>query len=441
MLGTTLALLGAVFRTATAQSSCAPQRADSLPVALTGVTLWDGTGAPARRGMTVVVTGERITAVFQDGSRPLPPRATVRALSGKYVTPGLIDGHVHIAGQPSGEDGRERTARRLCRALLGGVTAVRDMAGDGRTLAALQRDALVGDLAAPDIFFSALWAGPSFFSDPRTADASGGLAPGSAPWMRAVDGTADVRQVVAEARGAGVTALKLYAAMSPDLVGRLTAEGKRQGLRVWGHASMVDVNPGAMAAAGVEAVSHAHMLVSELAPEEVRAIRETRGDTTLPLFRDPRFDSLFASYRRHGTVLEPTLFILLADTTGIRSRVGSYLSRRAHAAGVPLLAGTDSLGNGDAEGYVLPNLHEELRLLVEAAGLTPAEALLSATRTAARVLGRENELGTVEPGKLANLVVLDADPIRDIVNTRTVRLVMKRGAAYLPWDAPRHGTR
>ena len=422
------------------QAACAPQRADTLPLVFTGVTLWDGTGSAGRPGTTIVVTGERVTAVFPDGSRPLPPGARVQALPGKFVIPGLIDGHTHVAGQPSGEDNHERTARRLCRALWGGVTAVRDMAGDARTLASLQRDALVGDLASPDIYYSALWAGPEFFSDPRTADASAGAAPGSFPWMRAVDDRTDLRQAVAEARGSGATSLKLYQAMSPALVARIAAEGKRQGLELWAHAAMRAVRPSEMAAAGIGTVSHAFLLLYELTPDEMAQVRASRGDTTLALFRNRRFDQLFAAYRAHGTVLEPTLFIMEDDTTGARLRVASYLSRRAHAAGVPLLAGTDSLGNGNADGYALPNLHAELELLVHAAGLTPAEARVAATRTGAPVPGRERDRGTVEAGKLADLVVLDADPTRDIRNTRTVRLVVKRGAVYAPWEGAGHGS-
>ncbi len=422
------------------QAACTPHHADTLPLVLTGVTLWDGTGSPGRPGTTIVVTGERITAVFPDGSRPLPPAATVRALPGKFVIPGLIDGHTHVAGQPSGEDNHERTARRLCRALLGGVTAIRDMAGDVRTLASLQRDALVGDLASPDIFYSALWAGPAFFSDPRTADASAGAAPGSFPWMRAVAEQTDLRQAVAEARGSGATALKLYQAMSPALVARIAAEGRRQGLELWAHAAMRAVKPSEMAAAGIGTVSHAFLLLYELTPEEMAQVRTSRGDTTAALFKDRRFERLFAAYRAHGTVLEPTLFIMQDDTSGTRIRVASYLSRRAHAAGVPLLAGTDSLGNGNTDGEALPNLHAELELLVTNAGLTPTEALLAATRTGARVLGRERDLGTLEAGKLADLVVLDADPTRDIRNSRTVRLVLKRGAVYAPWPSAEHSS-
>ncbi|MBK8003968.1 MAG: amidohydrolase family protein [Gemmatimonadetes bacterium] len=371
------------------QAACTPQRADTLPLVMTGVTLWDGTGNPGRPGTTIVVTGERITAVFPDGSRPLPPAATVRALTGKFVIPGLIDGHTHVAGQPSGEDNHERTARRLCRALLGGITAIRDMAGDVRTLASLQRDALVGDLASPDIFYSALWAGPAFFSDPRTADASAGAAPGSFPWMRAVDEQTDLRQAVAEARGSGATALKLYQAMSPALVARIAAEGRRQGLELWAHAAMRAVKPSEMAAAGIGTVSHAFLLLYELTPEEMAQVRTSVATRLRRSSATSASERLFATYRRHGTVLEPTLFIMQDDTSGTRMRVASYLSRRAHAAGVPLLAGTDSLGSGNADGEAQPNLHAELELLVTNAGLTPAEALLAATRTGARVLGRE----------------------------------------------------
>ena len=80
----------------------------------------------------------------------------------------------------------------------------------------MQRDAKVGDIASPDLYFASLWAGPAFFSDPRTAQASAGEVPGSLPGMRAIDSTTDLRQAVAEARGTGATAIKLYAAMSPN---------------------------------------------------------------------------------------------------------------------------------------------------------------------------------------------------------------------------------
>jgi len=98
-------------------------------IALTGVTLFDGTGRAPQRNETLLIEGERIAAVFPDGSRAMPAGVTRLELTGRYVIPGLIDSHVHVATDPSGEDSRARTERRLRKALLGGVTAVRDMAG------------------------------------------------------------------------------------------------------------------------------------------------------------------------------------------------------------------------------------------------------------------------------------------------------------------------
>lgn len=412
-----------------AQSWCAPQKADTGYVALTGVTLWDGTGAAERRRTTILLHGPRIAGVFPDGSQPLPAGAMVRNLSGTYVIPGLMDTHVHVGSDVSGEDARPRAERRLCRALLGGITAARDMAGDTRALASLKRDAKVGDIASPDLYFAALWAGPAFFSDPRTAEASAGEVPGSMPGMRAIDSTTDLRLAVAEARGTGATAIKLYAALTPQLVAAATAEAHRQGMLVWAHAAMALVSPLQMTEAGVNVLSHGSLFARQLGPEGYAALVKDSTGSVRGRFDTPAFDSLFGTMKRRGAIMEPTLFIYDGERASLR-RVAGELTRRAHGFGIPIAAGTDSLGSGDEGAWTLPNLHEEMRLLVEYGGLTPAEALTAATRTAAVTTGTLAERGTVEPGKLADLVILDADPVADIANSRTVRQVVKRGAFY-----------
>jgi imidazolonepropionase-like amidohydrolase len=110
-------------------------------------------------------------------------------------------------------------------------------------------------------------------------------------------------------------------------------------------------------------------------------------------------------------------------------RLAGAIARAAHRRGVTIIAGTDTLGSGDtdADSLTLPNLHRELELLVTLAGLTPEEALAGATRDAAAVLGAGRFRGTVEVGKLADLVVLRSNPLRDIRNTRSIQLVVKRG--------------
>ena len=413
-------LLITTSRTARAQAS-----SDSTSrVVLVGVTVFDGTGHQLRPNQSVLIEGERIAAIFPAGSHPLPAGATIYDLTGRYLIPGLIDTHVHVATDPSGEDSRPRTERRLRMALLGGVTAVRDMAGDVRALASLQRDALLGEITSPDIYYAALFAGPSFFADPRTHDASRGLIPGRVPWMRAITDTTDIHQAVAEARGTGATAIKLYAALSGELARRITTEAHAQGLMVWAHAALRPARPIEVVDAGVDAISHASLVA--LAMDSARRATALHAPANEPLdLEDAGLDTLFSTMVRRHTIFEPTLLVF-ADSPPVL-RLAGAIARTAHRRGVTIIAGTDTLGAVGSDSLILPNLHRELELLVTLAGLSPAEALESATRDAAAVLGAQRIRGTIEVGKLADLVVLRSDPLLDIRNTRSIQLVMKRG--------------
>ena len=412
-----LASLGVGLLLVTPSRPAAAQAArDSAErVVLTGVTIFDGTGRAAEPGQSLLIEGERIAAIFPTGSRPLPAGATIHDLAGRYLIPGLIDTHVHVATDPSGEDSRARTERRLRGALLGGVTAVRDMAGDVRALASLQRDALLGEITSPDIYYAALFAGPSFFADPRTHDAARGLTPGQVPWMRAITDTTDIRRAVMEARGTGATAIKLYAALDGELARRITAEAHARGLMVWAHAALRPARPLEVVEAGVDATSHASL--AALAMDSVRRAAVDLGD--------PGLDTLFSAMVRRRTLFEPTLLIFADDPPALR--LAGAVAGAAHRRGVTIVAGTDTLGAADADSLGLPNLHRELELLVTRAGLSPAEALESATRHAAVVLGAQAVRGTIEVGKLADVVVLRDDPLLDIRHTRSIELVMKRG--------------
>jgi len=395
--------------------------------ALVGVTVFDGTGRPVRLNQTVLIEGERIAAIFPRGSRPLPADAKVYDLTGRYLIPGLIDTHVHIATDPSGEDSRARTERRLHGALLGGVTAVRDMAGDVRALASLQRDALLGEIPSPDIYYAALFAGAAFFDDPRTHDAARGLVPGQVPWMRAITDTTDIHQVVAEARGTGATAIKLYAALGGELTRRITTEAHAQGLLVWAHAALRPPRPIDVVEAGVDAVSHASLVALAMDSARRETALHAPASQSLDL-ADAGLDTLFAAMVRRHTVFEPTLLVF-ADRPPLL-RLAGAIAKAAHRRGVTIIAGTDTLAEVRPDSIAFPNLHRELELLVTLAGVSPAEALESATRDAAAVLGAERVRGTIEVGKLADLVVLRSDPLRDIRNTRGIQLVMKRGRVY-----------
>jgi len=423
--------VSAMADTVTAQTlspadACRPSPFDTTMVtAFVNVTLIDGTGAPPRPGTTVVFRNQRIEAIFPTGSRALDEDTRTIDLTGRYLIPGLIDTHTHVATDPAGEDTRERTERRLCNALLGGVTTIREMAGDVRVLSSLARDALVGAIVSPDIHYVALFASPAFFADPRAAAASAGAVPGALPWMRSMTDTTDFHQAVAEARGTGATAIKLYAGLNASVVRSVVAEAHRQDLPVWSHLYVGPAEPIDVVEAGTDVVSHASHLAFALGRERARALLATDPDSALDL-SDPAIDSVLMAMVRHGTIYEPTLFVYQDRPANLR--VAAALVALAHGAGVPISAGTDSLAGAD--GVSLPNLHREMQLLVELAGLSPAEALDAATRTAAAATNVLDSRGTVEVGKLADLVVLDADPIADIRNTERVMMVVKRGRVY-----------
>ena len=430
-----ISVAGDTLRFAAVEDACAGRRnafasgwvrvRDAL--VLTHATVLDMTGGPPRPGMTLVLRDGRISALYRDGTEPPPDDATERNLNGGFVLPGLIDAHVHVATNPSGDDRRDRTEARLKGALLGGVVAVRDMGGDARLLADLSRAVIAGELAGPEIRYSAIMAGPGFFDDPRVLASSRGVTPGQAPWARAITDSTDLRQVVAEAKGAGATAIKIYADVAPALLARVSAEARRQGLGVWAHLALAPARPGEVVAGGVQVVSHAL-----LAPWEAQPLPDwkQRAQVDLGIGPDhPALRALFATMKTKGTIWDPTLFVYRADSAAADTSIAKRRAARAvdfiraaHLAGVRIAAGTDGMG-GDRG---LPNLHEELALLVRA-GLTPMEALIAATRTGAEALGLSASHGTIAVGKAADLLVLRADPLADIRNTRQIDFVLKRG--------------
>ncbi len=398
-------------------------------LALTHATLIDGTGAPPRPGQTVIIRDGKIAAIVPDGS-PLPGDVTVRDVAGQFVLPGLVDAHVHLATSPSGADARSRVERRLRNAVLGGVVAVRDMAGDARALADLARAAAAGDIPSPEIRYAAVIAGPEFFDDPRVRSSSVGLAPGTAPWARALWASSDVRQIVAEAKGTGAAAIKLYADLDGTLAAKITREAHRQGLLVWSHLVLVPARPSEVLAAGVDAVSHAAFALWEASP--LRDYRN-RGQIDFSVSADhPAIQRLFDEMKRRNQIFDPTLFVYradsaAADTSLAKRREGraAEVVRVARAAGVRIAAGTDGMGT-EADG-ALPNLHTELELLVERGGLTAMEAIVAGTRTSAEAAGLVATHGTLAVGKAADLLVLRADPLADIRNTRQISFVVRQG--------------
>ncbi len=399
------------------------------------VNLIDGTGGPMRPGMSVLVEGERIKAVAPDAQLSAPPTAQVVNLAGKYLLPGLIDSHEHLATPPN----RRLAEANLRRDLYGGVTAIRDMADDLRSVAELARESRAGEVPAPDIYYAALMAGPSFFVDPRTHAANLGVEPGKAPWMQSIDVTTDLRTAVTLAKGTSATAIKIYANLPPDLVKKIAAEAHRQGMAVWTHSSIFPTTPAQVLDARPDVTSHTCYMAYQVIG--VPPSYQQRYPVDPKLFdggANPVMAGLFARMKAQGTILDPTLRVYAEDAERFaknpKGRVplcsldlAASLTRQAFRAGVPLTTGTDGIAPASDPW---PTVYDEFALLVMNAGLTPAEVIHAATETGARAAAQAANMGTLAPGKLANMIVLTRDPTADIQNLKSLELTIKRGRVY-----------
>jgi len=415
--------------------------ARAAPLLLTHATVIDGTGAPALTNTTIVIDGGTIRAIYPSSSRPEPKDAHVEDLEGRYLIPGLIDAHVHITDVEPDIAHYKSFLKAL---LLGGVTGIRDMAGDDRLLGYLAQQSNSDAFAAPDLFYAALMAGPSFFAEDKRAQASAADAPpGSASWMRAIDAHTNLPLAIAEAKGAGATAIKIYANLPANFVQAITAEAHRQGLRVWTHATIFPARPSDAVAAGADTISHSAYLVWEAAsqvPDDyaVRAL----GDFAHIRPDAPRIVALLDAMHRRRTILDATLNVFRDEAEQHPEKVGagiapwSYtVTKLAHEHGVLIDAGTDGSGlpdgaDGNPDLDALPEVHAEMALLVEHCGFTPIEAIRAATQIGAMAMGQDATRGAIAPGMRADLVALTADPTIDIHNTTKIAFVVKNGTMY-----------
>ena len=408
------------------------------PVLYANVAVIDGTGSPARLNQDVLIDGERIVAIGAHDSLNGQADAARRVdLGGRFIIPGLIDSHVHLATPPN----RMRAEAILRRQLYGGVTAVRDMADDLRAVGDLARASLVGEIAAPDIYYAALMAGPPFFEDPRVLSVSRGFAPGTAPWMQAIDDKTDLRTAVTLARGTSASAIKIYADLPAERVKAITAEAHRQKLMIWAHSAIFPARPAEVIAAGADVISHVCYLGYEAQPKMLEAYEDrTPVDETLlaKTGDDPVVARLYSAMQKHGTILDATgsLFVKFeaerkADPKAKPLRCSGArtirLTQQAWRAGIPISTGTDYV---NPAGDAWPEVHAELRYLAHDVGMPPLSVIHSATLVGARAAGRDKDMGSIEPGKLANFVVLTADPLADIDNIERIEMTVKRGREY-----------
>ena len=248
------------------------------------------------------------------------------------------------------------------------------MAGDVRALADLSRAALINEIQSPDIHYSALMAGESFFQDPRTTMSGLGVTPGAVPWMQAIDEATDIRLAVAQAKGTWATGIKIYANLSGTLVQRIIREGRRQGMPVWTHAKVYPANP--FDSVGAHAVSHACMIARHVL-ENGRQFDAAAGDTLdYGAFSvdAPEFVRYAEALASSGTNFDATMLVYREQTLpdcGLDAVVAPIVAA-LHHSGVNIVAGTDA---DTPPEDPFPAIIEEMELLSKVEGMTNADVI------------------------------------------------------------------
>jgi imidazolonepropionase-like amidohydrolase len=429
---------------------------------LAHVTVIDATGHAPQLDQTVVIDSGRIVSIGPSSRAKWPKESRFIDARGKFLIPGLWDMHVHLAGVNADAVWSKQVLLPLL--LANGITGVRDMGGDLEILLAWKRDVESGALLGPHIMAPGPWL------------AGGGH---KTPEQYPVANAEEARAAVRDLKHRGADFIKIISLPSKEAFFGVADEAKKQDIPFVGHLPF-QVSALEASNAGVHSIEHllysAFSLSFSSKEDDLRQrliAAEQKGDSVaweqIAHESDATYDAtkataLFQTLKKNGTWVTPTLASLDAashpqdwsvddpllgfvppslakqwrdslNDDRMKERA-AWLARQAandwrltgelHRAGISLLAGSDSL-----DPFVFPgeSLHKELGELVRA-GFTPGEALQAATRGAAQFLGRERDLGTVETGKLADLVLLDASPLENIANTQRIAAVI-RGGNYL----------
>jgi len=441
----------------------AQSTADSAKtLVITHVTIIDANGAPPLPDRSVVISDHRISSISEVGRSALPKEARVIDASGKFLIPGLWDMHVHWYDK-----------EYLSLFLVNGVTGIRIMWGDSFHQE-FRKQIEASQLIGPRMVI----AGPLI-------DGPVPYWPGSV----SVHTPEEARQAVDASKQDGADFIKEYSFLPRDLYFAIAAESKKQNIPFAGHVPLA-VSAEEASDAGQKSMEHligilpscssreqgflqaaqadlADLLANKKAVFEGTHVRQLRDDL-LSTYDPAKASQLFARFKKNGTWQCPTLTVLRSlafrdqssflddprlkymprsiriswDPAANGSIHGkspedyAYSKREfqkdlelvadMNRAGVDIIAGTDVLNPFCFPGFSLP---DELEMYVKA-GLSPMDALRTATVNPARFLGREKDLGSVESGKLADLVLLDANPLNDINNIRKISALIYDGAYF-----------
>jgi amidohydrolase family protein len=436
-------------------------RTDRTLLVINHVTVIDATGSPPKPEVTVVIAGGRIDRMERSGSFSIPSNAHVVDARRRFLIPGLWDLHFHHWSE---------NAVLFPLLIANGVTGVRDM-GSGapmEDIAQWRQEAESGTALAPHVI-----SAERMIDGPRPLFGT--------DMSIAVSTPAEARQAVDYLKSKGADFIKVQSLVPRLAYFAIAEEARTQHLPLAGHVP-ASVSASEASDAGQRSIEHLTGILLGCSNDEenltatiVRLVENPKTpESSLfqVLFFDPPHEiletyssqkakALFARFARNGTWQVPTLCMLRGwafsddptlqhdwrlkylprdvqkDWSNAPSQVGaaalpntkllfrSYLRliRDMRDAGVKFLAGTDTPNPYCFTGFAV---HDELELLVKA-GLTPMEALQAATRNPAAYLGKLDSLGTVERGKTADLVLLDANPLEDIRNTRRIAAVVIRG--------------
>ncbi len=424
---------------------------DQPTTVIIGATLIDGTDRPPIKDAVVVIEGSRIGRIGSRSKMKLPDKAARVEAPGKFIIPGLADMHNHLGeGTFSFSEGPSDFKKNLNRLLSWGFTTVFDQGiPDLKSFADLKTAA--AEDAAPY---------PHFFGVGVRFAAKGGH--GSSFGAYTPETPEDARAAVRELKAVKVDAVKLVydnlsyvttqlrPMLKADVMAAIIDEAHQQGLKAYAHAPILN-HAKAVLRAGADGLVHG-IISDPIDDEFITLMKRNRAVyiTTHGIFeaaadiggwarREAAFDErglvareVFELGMNPATVKQwearlDNISYARAKLPILRSNL-----RKVSNAGILVVAGSDTSSAGSGTGVVLGLASQlELTLLVEA-GLKPQEAIRAATINAARMIGREQDLGSVEPGKLADLVILDANPLDDIRHIRNIYRVIKGGVVHNP---------